>query len=109
MCLSQWRSLVHWRVANRCVWAGWRARCDSGGTLSSRLLDLPPWRTAGEERERIALFSGTKEEEEVKWVFSVLFFFFFFTLLHLVLLPLMCAGAAVPAPLGVLPQLPPLT
>lgn len=57
--------------------------------------------------ERMVLFSATKEEEEVKEVFSALIFF----------LPPPpscfdcppCAGATVPSPLGVLPQFPSFT
>lgn len=57
--------------------------------------------------ERMVLFSVTKEEEEVKEVFSALIFF----------LPPPpscfdcppCAGATVPSPFGVLPQFPSFT
>lgn len=58
--------------------------------------------------ERMVLFSATKEEEEVKEVFSALIFSFH--LFRLVLIaPCVCAGATVPSPLGVLPQFPPFT
>ena len=58
--------------------------------------------------EKMVLFSATKEEEEVKEVFSALIFSFHLLPPSCFDCPV-CAGATVPSSLGVLPQFPSFT